>query len=677
MKYLLSWMLMSVPVFSFGQDEIPPLQHFDDTPADIDSDAVYEEAFENLAQVLSSPYDLNKVTREELRLLNLLTDTQVESFLVYREQQGQFLDIHELQTIPAFDRATIENLLPFVTVPDPAQRLNASLIRQIFSKGHSYFVSRYERTLEEKVGLTLPDTTSQFKGSADKIYYRLRSSQPGDYSIGITGEKDAGEQLRFNPRENQWGFDFTSWHIQLLHKGKLKNIVVGDFQMQFAQGLLLGGAFGLGKGSESVSTSRKSNLGFLPSTSVNESAHQRGVAVTTQPFPALKLSIFYARNLRDAAQENAADSLAVTAFQMTGFHRSESELANRKKVQENNIGGVFHLEKNNFDAGVIIHAVDFDTPVKRRKTLYNQFAFTGSRNVNAGLFLNYRYQNIAFFGEAGQTLGAGRGGITGVLISTNRDLDVSIIYRNYDRNFHAFFSNAFSENTQAQNERGVYWGWKYKPRRAYTFTGYVDLFTFPWLAYRRYAPSRGYEWFLRMHYQPSRKASVYLQAREESKFRNLAEMETLYRLGEGLRRNVTVHCDYGVGENIRMKSRMQYSNYTIHGNTTEGWALVQDISLTSGRFSFSGRHAIFDTDHYDNRQYVYEHDAWLAYSLPAYHGTGVRNYALIEFKAHKQLTIWLRYARTRLLKAEEIGSGPDLIKGNTRNDVKFQARFKF
>jgi hypothetical protein len=607
----------------------------------------------------------------------LLSDTQVETFLAYREEQGQLLDIYELQIIPGFDRATIEKLLPFVNVTDPSRRVNASLIRRMFSPGQSYFISRYERTLEEKAGFMFQDTTSRFKGSADKIYYRLRSSQPGDYSIGITGEKDPGEQMRFKPEENQWGFDFTSWHIQLLYKGKLKNIVVGDFQMQFAQGLLLGGAFGLGKGSESVSTSRKSNLGFLPSTSVIESVHQRGAAVTTQPLPDFNLSIFYARNLRDAAQQNAGDSLAVTAFQRTGFHRSKTELSNRKKVLENNLGAVFHLDKKTINAGIIVHAVDFDTPVRRTQTLYNQFAFTGSRNINAGLFLNYRYQNMCFFSEAGQTIRAGRGGIAGILMSATRNLDVSIVYRNYARNFHTFFSNAFSENTQPQNERGVYWGWKYKGGRAYTFSGYVDLFTFPWLAYRRYAPSRGYEWFLRMHYQPSRKASVYLQMREESKFRNLAEMETLYRLAEGLRRNVTVHCDYGVGDNIRLQSRMQYSNYAINENTTEGWALVQDISLTMGRFQFSGRHALFDTDHYDNRQYVYERDAWLSYSLPAYQGTGVRNYALIEFKAHKQRTIWLRYARTCLLKTEEIGSGPDLIMGNMRNDVKFQVRFKF
>lgn len=679
MKVLLLMISMSILLDTSGQDMTPDLQQIaDNLPGLQDEETDGEDRYENLMQLLSTPHDLNKITREELRLLDLLTDAQIENFLLYRNEQRNFLDIYELQIIPEFDAATIEKLLPFVTVADPARAFNTSLLQRIFSPGHSYFVSRYERTLEKKKGfLYAQSDPSHFKGSPDKLYYRLRSYQPGDYSIGLTGEKDAGEEMELKPGKNQWGFDFTSWHIQFRHKGKLRNIIVGDFQTQFAQGLLLGGAFGPGKGGESVSGTRKSNLGFLPYTSVNEGAYQRGVAFTLQPFRSVNVSAFISHAARDASHGNSEDSLAATSFLTTGLHRSEAEIRQRRKVNEKNYGIVLQMEKQKLDAGIIINAIRFSTPVKRTPTLYNQFTFEGAGNLNAGIFLNYRFQNLSLFSEMGHTLGAGSGGVFGFMVSATRNLDIAIVYRNYSRSFHTFYSNAFSENTQAQNERGAYWGWKYKMNRHYTFSGYVDMFTFPWLGYRRYAPSKGYEWILRTQYQPSKKASVSLLVREESKFRNLAEMQTLYRLGEGRRRNVTVHCDYGIGERIRFKSRVQYSNYTIKENTTEGWALVQDFSFAAGQLQFTCRHALFDTDHYDNRQYVYEHDAWLAYSLPAYHGVGVRNYALIEFKVHKQLTIWFRYARTRLLNAEEIGSGPDRIEGNTRNDVKFQARFKF
>lgn len=643
-----------------------------------DVDADYEDIYENLVQILSSPYDLNKVTGDELKLLHILTDQQIQNFIDYRNEQGRLLDIYELQVIPEFVLPVISKLIPFVKVIDPLNVVNRSLLHRVFSENNSYFISRYERTLETKKGFKPSEGISQrFMGSEDKLYFRFRSGKPGDFSIGFTGEKDAGEKITFNHTNHQYGFDFSSYHVQLQNKGKLKNIIIGDFQTQFAQGLILGGAFGLGKGGETVSTTRRSNVGFLPYTSMNESVYLRGAGVTYQPVKNINISAFYSGTKRDASQSTDDDTLTVTSFQTTGFHRSMSEIENRKKVTEQNYGMVMHYQKDKLDAGFIFNAIHFDIPIRRTPTPYNQLAFEGAKNQNTGIFINYRIRNFSFFSEAAQSIHGGRGGVAGLLINAHKNFDLSIVYRRYDRNFYTFYSNAFSENTQPQNERGLYWGWKYRWSRKFNLTGYADLFTFPWLAFRRYAPSKGYEWLLRGNYQPSKKISIFLQVREESKFRNLPEITNLYQLGEGLKRNFWLNCDYGLGEKVRLKSRIQYSSYLFNEQTAEGLTLLQDISFSIGRFQFTGRHALFDTDNYDNRQYVYENDAWLAYSLPSYAGVGVRNYALIEYKIHKQLTIWLRYARTRLTNRDEIGSGQDTIEGNTKNDVKFQARFKF
>jgi hypothetical protein len=165
--------------------------------------------------------------------------------------------------------------------------------------------------------------------------------------------------------------------------------------------------------------------------------------------------------------------------------------------------------------------------------------------------------------------------------------------------------------------------------------------------------------------------------RQEVKPRNVSDISTLYRVDEGRKRNVVINIDFGIGTNIRLKSRVQYNSYRFNAKTMEGFVMAQDVMLSLGRFQFSGRHALFHTDHYDNRTYVYEHDAWLSYSLPSYSGVGVRNYALVEYKVHKHLTLWARYARTQLLEDASMGSGLEAIEGNTKNDVKFQARITF
>jgi hypothetical protein len=129
---------------------------------------------------------------------------------------------------------------------------------------------------------------------------RFRTSKPGDFSLGFTLEKDAGEQIVWNTANNQYGFDFMSAHVQLLNKGKLKNFIIGDYQTQFGQGLLLGGSFGYGKGSEAVMTVRRSNLGFLPYTSASETGYKRGAAATFELLRYVYLSAFYSNALRDA-----------------------------------------------------------------------------------------------------------------------------------------------------------------------------------------------------------------------------------------------------------------------------------------------------------------------------------------------------------------------------------------
>ncbi|HRG10074.1 MAG TPA: hypothetical protein PLJ08_15980, partial [Cyclobacteriaceae bacterium] len=94
------------------------------------------------------------------------------------------------------------------------------------------------------------------------------------------------------------------------------------------------------------------------------------------------------------------------------------------------------------------------------------------------------------------------------------------------------------------------------------------------------------------------------------------------------------------------------------------------------KFVFNARYALFDTDDYDNRLYVFEKDVWLAFSFPAYYGVGVRSYVLVQYAVSPAIVLWLRWARTSYSNTESIGSGSETIIGNTRNDLKFQARIR-
>ena len=133
------------------QDEDLDMQRITDEYLTVpDEDQEYEDVYENVLQLMSSQLELNTATAEELRSLHILDEAQIESFMKYREHAGSLLDVHELQIIPGFDEDMLRRLRPFVCVIYPSEKIDRNLLARIFSQGHSYFVSRYERTLETK-----------------------------------------------------------------------------------------------------------------------------------------------------------------------------------------------------------------------------------------------------------------------------------------------------------------------------------------------------------------------------------------------------------------------------------------------------------------------------------------------------------------------------------------------
>ncbi len=645
-----------------------------------DEDINYEDLYENLAQLYSNQADLNTITEEQLRSLFILNESQIQSFLTYRIEAGPFLSVYELQNITGLTEDIIQKLSPFVTVRDEAMSFNKNLITRILNEKNNYLILRFDRTMEEKKGYKKSTTPSgKYFGSPDRLYTRFQTRRTGDFSLGFTTEKDAGEKITWSPSKKQFGADFVSFHAQVMNKGKIKNLVLGDFQSQFGQGLVLGSAFGIGKNSEAVTTVRRGSLGFLPYTSVYEARYLHGAAMSYALSKRLTLHGMFSSRWRDGSikQDTTEDSSdLISSFQFTGLHRTPSEIANRSTVQERNIAGVVNYKFKTLDIGALLHQTQFSAPLVPTTNIYNKFYFQGRENTNVGFFLNYSWKNFSFFSEGALTINKGTGVIAGIIGSITSSLDISLLFRKYDRDFYSFYSNALAENSNPQNETGMYWGWKYVFNKKYSFSGYFDLFRFPWLRYRSYTLSNGNEWLARLSYKPSKTISLFLQAREETKVRNNSDHTNLYQTDAGTKRNYWINVDYQINARLSFKTRAQFSTYSLADQHSKGMVLLQDITWNSGKFSVSGRYALFDTDDYDNRLYIYEKDVWLAFSFPAYYGVGVRNYLIFKYSVSKKVDIWLRWAYVSFRDRDTVGSGSEAIEGNIRNDVKFQTRIR-
>lgn len=652
-----------------------------------EEDVNYEEIYETLLLLYQNPLNLNKADKNELQSLFILSEFQINNFFTYKNRLGPLLSIYELQAIPGFDLATIYKLLPFVYI-EHQESFNdmKPFVQRVISEENNLFIMRYERTLEDKkgyLGKEDPDSSqnvNHYLGNPGKFYSRFRINNPGDFSLGFTAENDAGEPFTLDKSTKRYGFDYYSYHFQIKNRGHLKNLVIGDYQVQIGQSLLVGAGFIVGKGAETINTLRRSTLGIRPYTSVVETGYFRGIASTFQ-LARYSITAFYSNLNQDGnVQQNSLEENSLPTFssvQSSGLHRTPNEIKAKNTINEQVVGTnlSFRSQNQNLEAGITFLGTLYDANWVRTSSKYNQYEFEGDKNYTIGTNISYNWQNFNFFGEGAYSKSGGSGIIAGMVSSLSPIVDISFIYRNYQRNFHSFYGRAFSENTRNINEEGIYMGLKIKPVSQVVLNISYDRFKFPWLKYRVDAPSNGHEFLSRLSFSPNKLIRMYAQHRVKEKGVNVSGPD-LNKVNQGTQHNYIFNLEYSVSKNFNLRSRVQSSSYRLNGVRSSGFILAQDFSYDIKKFTFSTRYALFETDDYQTRQYAHEKDVLYAFSIPAYYGRGARTYFLVRYKFSKKLNVWFRYAKTQYNDRDEIGSGLEKIEGNTKTDLKVQMLYK-
>lgn len=690
-----------------AQDDEIDLENFAERLFQVqDENIAYEDIYESLLLLYSNKLNINKAEPEELASLYILSPIQISNFFSHTDKNGKLLSINELQTIEGFDLGTIRAIQPFITVAESKIDSRPFLTR-VLDEENNYLLLRYTQRLEKQVGYTealpldtllvrgengtvtdtLTSPPSRYIGSPGKVYGRFRTSHKGDFSLGFTFEKDAGEKFEFSNK--QTGFDFYSYHLLLENKLGFDKVLLGDFQLQIGQGLVFGAGFSAGKGAETVNAVKRNSLGLKPYTSVLETGFFRGLGLS-KTYKNFNLILFYSSlkedgNIQQFSSIGLDDEFLdeeefVNSIQNTGFHRTDRELSLKNNIDHHSFG--FSLEykpTRRFKAALSGLNSSYSVPLLRRPNNYNQFEFNGDHNFVLSSSLSYSWQNFSFFGEAAQSKSGGIGAVGGFVSSLSPIVDFAFSARSYDRDFHSFYGNGLAENSRSINEKGSYWGLQIKPNRKHKFNAYYDKFSFPWLKFRTEAPSDGYEYLLRYTHSFSRQISLYGQMRQQERQISIPN-ENINALTRQVKKNYIVNIDYKLKSGIDLKTKVQTSTLREGTDFSKGFAIIQDLNFKFWKFKIHTRMALFDSENFNNAQYVYENDVLYAFSIPAYIGTGMRNYAMIRYDPIRNITLWVRYARTTFPRAkgvQTLGSALDLTAGDTASELKVMARVKF
>ena len=703
-------LLIALPSITNAQDTITQKIENNDVQEQLENiaestqneEADYTDLVAGLYYYAEHPINLNQTDRQELQELRLLNDFQINNLLSHIAKNGNLIVIYELQSIDGFDLQTIEKILPYVRVTDNFSSANFN-IKEMFKNGQSMVMMRYGRILEKQKGFSPIDSTgiynspnSRYIGSPDKLYARYRFQYGTNVSWGVTAEKDQGE-LFFKNKQNfkyDWynqslngnqgnGFDFYSAHFYLHNIKFIRSLAIGDYQVTFGQGLTAWTSYGFGK-SANVMSAKKTPTGIHPYSSVDENKFLRGAA-TTIGIKKLELTGFVSRKNVDA---NVADTLpdgeiaAISALQTTGYHTTPNEIADKHSIVQTIYGGNISYKAKQFNFGLTALNYSLDKEFNRSLSYYSQFEFTAKQNSNIGFDYNYIFRNFNFFGEEARSQNGGMAFLNGVLISLDPRLNLTVMHRNYQRNYQNMLSLGFAENTTAQNEKGLYFGLISKPTVNTTITAYYDRFEFPWLKYQVNAPSAGNDYVVQYNYTPSKKIDMYVRIRERDKEKNNSASDAFINyLVPTKENNFRFNISYLILPSLKLKNRIEFVDYKLGDNKTQkGYLVFQDVIYNKiGKpLSVSVRYALFQTDSYDSRIYGFESDMPGSYSIPAYYYRGSRFYVMLDYNLTRKIEIWVRYSQTFYDNQSVISQGSlTEIDGNTKSEIRAQVKFKF
>lgn len=629
------------------------------------------DVLEVMNEYSHSALNINQATLETLEQFPLLTEIQANAIIEHRNKFGKFRCVEELQVLNEFTLEDIRKILPFISVGSITPGLPLSL-KNLVSEAEQSLTLRWQRSLGPQISTT--ETTRNY-GDPTKLFAKYKYRFADRLRLGISAEKDPGEGFFSGKQQN--GFDFYSAYLQWQQKGLIQKIILGDYTVQFGQGLVMWSGFGFGKSAETILIKRSAR-GAIPYTSADENNFFRGFAIKIGSRK-WHSELFLSSNKMDGNLVQNDSTTSISALQTTGYHRNESEWNDRHSQTEKSGGITLNYQTRNFSSGAIFTLTEYSLPFQKPTEVYSAFRFYNRKNKNAGWNYNYLYRNMNLFGEIGISESGGKAMLQGVITQLHPNLATTILYRQYDKDYQAIHAHAFSENSETNNESGLYWGINWKINRAISISAYSDIFKFPWLKYQVSAPSRGRENLIQCTWLPKKTMEMFVRYRIQNKEENTSQGNAvLNHLASRIQENYRWNLRLDLDEKWEWSSRFDAIRTRItSGESSIGFAAYQELFYHPLKSIVSGsiRYSIFQCPSYDSRIYSYENDLLYSYSIPASYGAGSRAYINLRIRAGRGINFWLKYSTTVFTKPPPSVSVENDLPA--KSDLKIQLMFQF
>lgn len=653
------------------QDDIEEaLQDYDPENSDLNP----EQLTQFLQDLASNPVNLNNAGINQLRRVPGLNFKTARGIIDYRKKKP-FETIDELKEVSGIGRVTLEKVRPYVT-PGSGLSLGKDLYTSLgywTNDGQFQAFSRFQKDLQTAEGYRKSPIDGGYVGNNVKYYQRFQY-ESDHVSVNLTQEKDPGEQL-VSPTK----FDNRSYHFALKNNGKLKMLVGGDYSLSFGQGLTLWSGATFGKGANVVGAANRSSQGVDPYTSAQETNNYRGAAVTYGG--RLQFTGFYSSRRRSATRL-AQDT---TRFpNNTGYHRTDNELRKKNNLGQDLYGGHVQMELPFGIIGATGYKTTFDQYISASDRTYAQYDFEGRSNSAFGVDYTFLLGPAVIYGEVSRSENGGMGIVSGVESPIGDNTEISVAYRNYQKEFQSILGNGFGEvSGQPKNEEGIYLGLEHTIGDRITVNAYIDQYRFPSARFGTNQPTQGYDWLGKVDVELTDDLNFYVQLRSDVSDDEYEILDpygrSVRKLGTARRSTYRANLEYWVNSKVRLRTRGELVQSQAAGEGLEsGYLIYQDLRLQlTDKLQVDTRLTMFDTDSYASRVYQYENDLLYVFAIQALSDRGQRLYARLKYEPTSYLDFWAKFGLTVYEDQPVIGSGLNQIGGDKRSDLGLEVRLKF
>ncbi|MCK4306754.1 helix-hairpin-helix domain-containing protein [candidate division WOR-3 bacterium] len=563
-----------------------------------------EDLIDELGKLEQHPIQLNKAKKENFLRIYWISPELAKSIIETRNKIGGFKKVEDLNKVLGLTDETLELIKPYVTVG-------------AIHKSPLLF------ELRARVKESFPRESGKL-GDPWKTYERLKLRYRNLSGVLLL-EKDYYEE--------SYG-DFITGGIMLQLNKRFPKFVLGDYKLEFGEGLLFGYPPLITFKNQGMIKSRERGIRLY--TNAGENTYLRGLALESRISSQGKNFIFCSRTLLDGKVE---DGEVFIYYDYESDHSTESGLDKRDRIREELLGTRFEW------SGMIKLGV---TGYKNSHFLNPEGTKLGTHKL-FGADFSYKLAKTQWFGELGRCDTSWRlsspflcklnhhcstewAWVTGVEYKRGK-LKLGALSRYYPSHFYVFHSSPWADRsvtTGGLAEKGNYLYIGYKISKSTKFSGYFDVFTRLPKIYSQELPEQGVKYSSEIEHKFTKQFSITSRYSFKS-------------LGISRSNQFRLQADIGV-KNIDMRVRGE-KGYETDGR--EGELLYGDINFKFLRnLSVSTRLILFDSNLSKFKLYEYERDLPGLMTNRVIAGKGSRAYFIIKGRVASICELGLKYEIT-------------------------------